>query len=44
MAKGLLVCLYCAFLLMSAIRMALHKPLFYERLSRTKVVSTLHRD
>lgn len=43
-AKGLLVCLYCAFLLMSAIRMALHKPLFYERLSRTKVVSTLHRD
>lgn len=40
-AGGALVggCLFC--LLFEAVRMAVHKPLFYERLSRTRVVSTI---
>ena len=41
MAGGALVGGYLFCLLFEAVRMAVHKPLFYERLSRTRVVSTI---
>ena len=40
-AGGALVGGYLFCLLFEAVRMAVHKPLFYERLSRTRVVSTI---
>ena len=40
---GLLVAGYLFWLFFAGIRMALHKPLFYERWSQTKLVSTVKR-
>ena len=40
---GLLIGGYLFWLFFAGIRMALHKPLFYERWSRTKLVSTINR-
>ena len=40
---GLLVGVYLFWLFFAGIRMALHKPLFYERWSRTKLISTVKR-
>ena len=40
---GLLVGGYLFWLFFAGIRMALHKPLFYERWSRTKLISTVKR-
>ena len=40
---GLLMGGYLFWLFFAGIRMALHKPLFYERWSRTKLVSTINR-
>ena len=40
-AGGALVGGYLSCLLFEAVRMAVHKPLFYERLSHTRVVSTI---
>lgn len=40
---GLLIGGYLFWLFFAGIRMALHKPLFYERWSRTKLISTVKR-
>ena len=40
MAYGLVDGGYLFMLLFEAVRMAMRKPLFYERISRTKLVST----
>lgn len=39
--RGLVSACYAFYLLFAGIMMAMHKPLFYERLSRTQLVSTL---
>lgn len=41
--SGLFAAGYCFYFVFAAVMMALHKPLFYEKMSRTRVISTVRR-
>ncbi len=41
--SGLFAAGYCFYFVFAAVMMALHKPLFYEKISRTQVISTVRR-